>query len=94
MFKILIVTLSIVLCSVADAKGGGRGYHSYNNGKVFSGAGSNSRSHYVKGYTTQQGSYVSPHYSTNPNRFQRDNYSTRGNYNFHNDRTGNSYVNR
>lgn len=46
-----------------------------------SGTGSNSHSHSVSGYTNSHGTYVAPHYSTNPNRTQLDNYGTRGNVN-------------
>jgi opacity protein-like surface antigen len=37
--------------------------------------------HYNQGYTTQNGTYVQPHYQTNPNSTQLDNWSTRGNTN-------------
>ena len=36
---------------------------------------------YVRGYTRKDGTYVAPHYRSSPNRTQRDNYSTYGNYN-------------
>ena len=47
----------------------------------FYGTGSNSSSHGVQGYTRNDGSYVQPHYRTNPNSTQMDNYGTRGNSN-------------
>lgn len=37
--------------------------------------------HYVRGYTRKDGTYVAPHYQTNPNSTTSDNYSTRGNVN-------------
>lgn len=37
--------------------------------------------HYVKGYTRSNGTYVAPHYQTNPNSTTSDNYSTVGNVN-------------
>jgi hypothetical protein len=37
--------------------------------------------HYVNGYYRSDGTYVSPHYQTNPNSTRDDNYSTRGNVN-------------
>lgn len=37
--------------------------------------------HYVSGYTKADGTYVAPHYQTNPNSTTSDNYSTRGNVN-------------
>lgn len=47
------------------------------------GTGSNPSDHSVSGYTRSNGTYVAPHYQTNPNNTQLDNYSTRGNYNSH-----------
>lgn len=38
-------------------------------------------SHYVRGYTTRNGTYVAPHRQTNPNSTRLDNWSTRGNVN-------------
>lgn len=37
--------------------------------------------HYEQGYTRQDGTYVAPHYQTNPNDTRMDNWSTRGNTN-------------
>ena len=48
------------------------------------GTGSNPRSHQSDGYTRNNGTYVAPHYQTNPNNTQMDNYGTRGNLNPHN----------
>ena len=45
------------------------------------GTGSNPNSHYSSGYTANSGTYVAPHYQTNPNNTQLDNYGTRGNLN-------------
>jgi hypothetical protein len=36
---------------------------------------------YVNGYTRKDGTYVAPHYRSNSNSTQRDNYSTYGNRN-------------
>ena len=47
------------------------------------GTGSNPNDHYVGGYETGRGTYVEPHYQTNPNGSTYDNYDTRGNYNPH-----------
>lgn len=47
------------------------------------GTGSNPSDHYVSGYTTNSGTYVSPHYQTNPNSSTHDNYGAAGNYNPH-----------
>lgn len=35
--------------------------------------------HYVSGYVRSDGTYVAPHYQTNPNNTRNDNFSTRGN---------------
>jgi hypothetical protein len=45
------------------------------------GYGSNPNAHVVRPYQTQSGTYVQPHYQTNPNNTQMDNYGTRGNIN-------------
>ena len=37
--------------------------------------------HLVRGYERSDGTYVAPHYQTNPNATRNDNYSTRGNVN-------------
>jgi hypothetical protein len=36
---------------------------------------------YVNGYYRSNGTYVQPHYRSNPNNSTFDNYSTKGNYN-------------
>ena len=38
-------------------------------------------SHYVRGYVRKDGTYVSPHYQTNPDSSVLNNWSTRGNVN-------------
>jgi uncharacterized protein YjbI with pentapeptide repeats len=52
------------------------------------GSGSNPSSHEVQGYTNQFGTSVAPHYQTNPNNTQMDNYGSRGNYNPNNGNIG------
>jgi hypothetical protein len=47
------------------------------------GTGSNPEDHYVSGYTRHNGTYVPPHYQTNPDNSTYDNYDTSGNYNPH-----------
>lgn len=47
------------------------------------GTGSNPSDHYVNGYYRNNGTYVEPHYQTNPNAYRGDNYETKGNYNYH-----------
>jgi hypothetical protein len=63
------------------------GSHSGSRGSGY-GTGSNPSSHQTKGYTRKDGTYVQPHYQTNPNGTTRDNYNTRGNYNPHNGKVG------
>ena len=55
------------------------------------GTGSNSSDHYVSGHTNGNGTYVEPHYQTNPNSNTHDNYGAQGNYNYHNGQTGRGY---
>ena len=47
------------------------------------GIGANPSDHEVSGYTNSRGTYVEPHYQTNPNSSTGDNYGARGNYNPH-----------
>jgi len=42
----------------------------------------------VRGYTKKDGTYVAPTRATNPNKTQRDNYSSKGNYNPANGKAG------
>jgi hypothetical protein len=39
------------------------------------------KSVYVKGYTTRNGTYVSPHYRSAPDKYEFNNYSAPGNTN-------------
>ena len=59
--------------------GHGSGGHGYGHGGY--GTGSNPNSHYNNGYYRNNGTYVDPYRSTNPNSTQRDNYSATGNVN-------------
>lgn len=45
-------------------------------------------SHSRKGYVTKNGSYVEPSRATNPNKTQRDNYSSKPNINPYNGKEG------
>ena len=63
--------LAICLDRAAFAKGGHGGGHSS----------SSTGYHAVSGYTTKNGTYVAPHYQTNPNGTKNDNWSTVGNVN-------------
>ena len=64
----LALIISLTATSDAFARGG--------SSRVGSGG-----SHSVKGYTTKGGTYVAPHYQTNPNGSRGDNWSTKGNVN-------------
>ena len=55
---------------------------------AYSGIGSNSSSHSVRGYVTKRGTYVRPHRNTNPDRTNLNNYGTKGNYNPYTGKTG------
>jgi hypothetical protein len=37
--------------------------------------------HYTQGYQQENGTYVAPHFQTNPNETRQDNWSTQGNTN-------------
>ena len=74
MKKALIAVALILAASSAQAQ-------------VF-GTGSNPNDHLVSGYTRSNGTYVQPHYQTNPNSTRADNYGTLGNVNPHNGRVG------
>lgn len=43
---------------------------------------------YVRGHTRQDGTYVQPHYRSNPDGNRLNNYSTEGNYNPHTGKAG------
>jgi hypothetical protein len=60
----------------AEARGGWSGGRS-----VGPGFGSNPRSYSVRPYIRRDGSYVSPHRRSTPNREWRDNWSTKPNVN-------------
>ena len=73
-----LIALSLLIASPCAA------FAQYNLQPTFGGGygtGSNPNSHYVRPYTTHNGTYVGGHYQTNPNNTQLDNYGTRGNYN-------------
>lgn len=57
-----------------------RGYQGYKGYQGYSGY-SGYGSVYHRGYTTQNGTYVAPHYQSSPNGTQFDNWGTRGNQN-------------
>lgn len=50
---------------------------------------------YVQGYTRRDGTYVAPHYRSEPNSTKLDNYSSQGNFNPYTGQSGtvNNYNN-
>ncbi len=48
---------------------------------ILGSTGALAQDHYVRGYMRSNGTYVAPHYQTNPNSTTSDNYSTLGNVN-------------
>jgi hypothetical protein len=50
--------------------------------------GTNSSVRYQNGYTKDNGTYVEPHYKTNNNNTNIDNFSTKDNYNYYNGANG------
>ena len=69
MLKVSIACVCVLFVAPAFAQSGGYG------------TGSNSSSHGTRGYTKDNGTYVQPYQSTNPNSTQTDNFSTKGNTN-------------
>lgn len=63
---------------------------SYRTGKSSSSSNSNTNSSvkYQRGYAKTDGTYVDPHYKTNNNKTNKDNFSTKDNYNYTNGKTG------
>lgn len=82
----LAITAVLVFAasSVAFAKGGGHSHssssHSHSSSYRAPSSSSNS-SVYVKGYTTNNGTYVAPHYRTTPDNTQMNNWSSKPNVN-------------
>jgi hypothetical protein len=81
------LAIALFVASVTAASAQLYGTQSPNSGGMY-GSGSNSSSHQVDGYTRNNGTYVAPHYQTNPNNTQMDNYGTRGNVNPYTGATG------
>jgi hypothetical protein len=79
-FALAIAALLLGLTAPVYAGRGGK-RSTGSSSKAPSGTGASTRSHSVRGYTTKRGTYVAPHRQTNPDRTQRNNYSTKGNTN-------------
>jgi hypothetical protein len=50
-------------------------------GMAFAAPATAQSSHYVRGHVTKNGTYVAPHYQTNPDSSVLNNWSTKGNVN-------------
>ena len=79
-----LTAIALLLATVSGASA------QYGSPNVMGGA-VNPNNHYVQPHVTQQGTYVAPHYQTNPNRTQMDNYGTRGNVNPYTGQVGTRY---
>ena len=90
---VLTGLLVLGLSSTVDAgrRGGGATSSSRSHSGT-TGTGSSPHSHAVHGYTTKRGTYVAPHRRTDPDHTQRNNYSTKGNVNPSNGKTGTKYA--
>jgi hypothetical protein len=75
----IAIACSVLLLTATSASA--QYYGQRNNTFGGYGTGSNSQNHFSSGYTTNSGTYVQPHYQTNPNHTQYDNYGTIGNQN-------------
>ena len=71
--------MMLVLASSAVAEAGKGGHSSRSSSPKSSG--SSSGSHSVRAYTKKDGTSVAAHRQTNPDKTQRNNYSTKGNVN-------------
>jgi hypothetical protein len=91
----LVGLLVLGLTSQVEAgrRGGSGGSHSSrSHSSGMTGTGSSPHSHAVRGYTTKRGTYVAPHRQTDADHTQRNNYSTKGNVNPSNGKTGTKYA--
>ncbi len=78
----LALILVVASSSVALAQSNNRGFGGGFGGDLgFGGDFGGTNSHSVRGHFQDNGTYVQPHYRTNPNNSLLDNYSTSGNYN-------------
>lgn len=79
--KAAILAIGVLTFAVGTASAQYTGYQGYRGYQSGFGTGSNPAGVYHQGYTTQNGTYVQPHYQSAPNSTQYDNWSTRGNVN-------------
>ncbi|MCW5805331.1 MAG: hypothetical protein KIT31_23380 [Deltaproteobacteria bacterium] len=83
-----VFALGVSADAEAGRGGGGGRSSSHRSSRPATGTGASSHSHTVKGYTTKRGTTVAPHKRTDPDRTQRNNYSTKGNTNPWNGKRG------
>ena len=83
----VVFALALVIASVTGVSAQYLGQQN-NNALGGYGTGSNPNNHSVDGYNRSNGTYVAPHYQTNPNTTQYDNYGSRGNVNPYNGAVG------
>lgn len=99
MKTIIVLFLMLVCCGLtvrAQYKKNGTPDMRYSGNKQVSGksksSGSNSNTNsgvkYQRGYVKTDGTYVDPHYKTDNNKTNIDNFSTKDNYNYTNGKTG------
>jgi hypothetical protein len=90
-----LLILGLVSSAGARPRGGGSSSSGKSTPRAHSGTsgtGSSPTSHAVRGYTTKRGTYVAPHRQTTADQTQRNNYSTKGNVNPSNGKTGTKYA--
>lgn len=89
---VVLMVFGIASHAEAGRRGGSGSHSSRGRSSSMSGTGSSSSSHSVRGYTKKNGTQVAPHRQTKPDHTQRNNYSTKGNVNPFNGKTGTKYA--
>lgn len=86
--RILVIGMAFAMLSTGAVARSGSSHGGYHFGTSHSYSYRSTGEHHVNGYFRRNGTYVSPHYQTNPNGTRDDNYSTRGNINPHTGKPG------
>lgn len=85
----LVGVAMLFLVSALPAFAKSSAYATYKTPKTYSPSSAySSGSNSVRGYSKRDGTYVAPHYRTNPNTTQRDNWSSRPNVNPYTGKSG------
>lgn len=79
----LLLCMLVVASGEAEARGG-----RYGGRSIGPGTGSNPRSYSIRPHSRRDGTSVTPHRRSTPNRGWRDNWSTKGNVNPYTGRKG------